>query len=216
MVSKVKSSQSSPLIWVALLITLGAVIWTAMQDESATGADDLLAEPTARVQSGNIASDSGDGLLDNETKVAIQAIYPWQQVDRVLETKGIKDLFASHSWEEKKKVVKTKPTPPPPPQAPPLPFTYMGKLDQGTEGVQVFLMQSDKVLTVSVGENVNQLWRLDEESESGLTFTYIPLDQQKMMSKGASGSTNMTNGRFNQRPRNSSALRRQMQQLNFE
>lgn len=214
MVSKA-TSQSSPLIWVALLLTLAAVAWTAMQSDEINGADDLLAEPAERIQSANLQNQNKDVLLSNETKVAMKPSYPWQQINRELETKGIKDLFASHSWEEKQKVVKIKPLPPPPPQAPPLPFTYMGKIDQG-DGVQVFLMQNNKVLTVNVGENVNNLWRLDAESDAGLTFTYIPLDKQKRMSKGASSSrTNAVNGQFRPRPRNQSALRRQMQQLDL-
>lgn len=187
MVDKAQS-QSSPIVWVALVLTLAAVAWTAMQESEVEDVD--LVQETRPVTTAREISDSqADSLLENEEKVAVkQNAYAWQQIDRDADHQRIKDIFAPKSWVVKPKVVarNTQPAPPPAPTAPPLPFTYMGKLDQGADGVQVFLMQNDKVLTVRVGDKVNRQWRLDHESESMLTFTFMPLEQQAQLSKSAS------------------------------
>jgi len=214
MVAKAQATQSSPLIWVALLLTLVAVAWTAMQEEEIDTAVDLVNTKSITISS-NVTEAREDGLLTNEKKVAMAETYAWQQINREVNTKEIKNIFNPHSWEVKPKLVKTKPLPPPPPTAPPLPFTYMGKLDQDSDGVQVFLLQGDKVLTVNVGSNVNQLWRLDGESDVDLVFTYLPLDQQKVLRKNASGRPNFNAGQFRPRTRNVPTIPRQAQQLNL-
>jgi len=95
------------------------------------------------------------------------------------------DLFKGHAWY----------IPPPPPKpvvvkvevpiptAPPLPFFYMGKLEQTAQGTLVFLSANNKVISVLVGKNVNPVWRLDKEEANTLTFTYIPLGLVKVLSK---------------------------------
>lgn len=97
------------------------------------------------------------------------------------------DLFQSHAWY----------IPPPPPkvvvaeivkpipQAPPVPFIYMGKLENTAQGTQVFLTANNKVLSAFVGKNVNPVWRLDKEDANALYFTYIPLSLPKVLSKMA-------------------------------
>jgi len=95
------------------------------------------------------------------------------------------DLFNGHAWY----------IPPPPPKpvvvqvevpiptAPPVPFFYMGKLEQTAQAPQVFLTANNKVLSVTVGKNVDTLWRLDKEEANTLSFTYLPLGLTKVLSK---------------------------------
>lgn len=91
--------------------------------------------------------------------------------------------------------VKTWYLPPPPPKpaavqvekpvpvAPPVPFFYLGKLEDGPQGKQIFLSANNKVLSVWVGKNVDPVWRLDKEDANALTFTYLPLGLVKVLSK---------------------------------
>jgi hypothetical protein len=97
------------------------------------------------------------------------------------------DLFQPHAWY----------IPPPPPkvvvaeivkpipQAPPVPFIYMGKLENTAQGTLVFLTANNKVLSAYVGKDVNPVWRLDKEDANALYFTYIPLSLPKVLSKMA-------------------------------
>ena len=100
--------------------------------------------------------------------------------------KTTQDLFKGHAWyvpPPPPKPVPVKVEPPPPPAAPPVPFFYMGKLEQAPQATQVFLTVNNKVLSVTIGKNVDTLWRLDKEEANTLTFTYLPLGLTKSLSK---------------------------------
>ncbi|MEO8630830.1 MAG: hypothetical protein ABI612_22445 [Betaproteobacteria bacterium] len=73
--------------------------------------------------------------------------------------------------------------PPPPPQAPPLPFSYMGKLaeDQSTT---VFLISGDRNLVVKLGDVIDNTYRLDEVTESNVVLTYLPINQRQSLPIG--------------------------------
>ena len=101
-------------------------------------------------------------------------------------SKTTQDLFKGHAWyvpPPPPKPVPVKVEPPPPPAAPPVPFFYMGKLEQAPQVTQVFLTANNKVLSVTIGKNVDTLWRLDKEEANTLTFTYLPLGLTKVLSK---------------------------------
>jgi hypothetical protein len=101
-------------------------------------------------------------------------------------SKTMQDLFKGHAWyapPPPPKPVPVKVEPLPPPTAPPLPFFYMGKLEQAPQATQVFLTANNKVISVTVGKNVDTLWRLDKEDANTLTFTYLPLGLTKSLSK---------------------------------
>lgn len=93
------------------------------------------------------------------------------------------DLFPPQSWKPP-----PAPTPvvvappPPPPQAPPLPFKYIGRWDAG-DGEAFFLAEGERVVSVRVGQNLAQ-WHLDSINAGGMTFTYIPLQQQRQLRFG--------------------------------
>lgn len=100
--------------------------------------------------------------------------------------KTTQDLFKGHAWyvpPPPPKPVPVKVEPPPPPAAPPVPFFYIGKLEQAPQATQVFLTVNNKVISVNIGKNVDTLWRLDKEEASTLTFTYLPLGLTKSLSK---------------------------------
>jgi hypothetical protein len=100
--------------------------------------------------------------------------------------KKTQDLFKGHAWYvplPPPKPVPVKVEPPPPPAAPPVPFFYMGKLEQAPQATQVFLTANNKVLSVMVGKNADTLWRLDKEDANTLTFTYLSLGLTKTLSK---------------------------------
>jgi hypothetical protein len=100
-------------------------------------------------------------------------------------SKKMQDLFKGHAWyvPPPPKPVPVKVEPPPPPAAPPVPFFYMGKLEQAPQVTQVFLTANNKVMSVTIGKNVDTLWRLDKEEANTLTFTYLPLGLTKSLSK---------------------------------
>ncbi|MDO9052970.1 MAG: hypothetical protein Q7U37_03430 [Gallionella sp.] len=100
------------------------------------------------------------------------------------------DPFAGKSWYI--------PPPPPPPQkvvvqeapkptAPPLPFRYMGKIHEEGEPVVVYLSQGVRAYTVSQGDTIDNLYRVDHISTSQMTLTYLPLDIRQALSTSSPG-----------------------------
>lgn len=80
--------------------------------------------------------------------------------------------------------VEAAPPPPPPPQAPPLPFRFIGRQDANGV-VHVFLEQQNEAHIVKLGDTVADGWRLDAVDERALTFTYLPLGQQRRLDIGS-------------------------------
>jgi hypothetical protein len=99
-----------------------------------------------------------------------------------------RDLFAGRSWVPSPPPAPPvavaapvrKPEPPPPPAAPPLPFRYVGRLDDGERTV-VFLRRDQKALGVTAGTRVDDAYRVESISESAVEFVYLPLGTKQVL-----------------------------------
>jgi len=93
-----------------------------------------------------------------------------------------RNLFPPHSWQPPpppKAIDLSKLPPPPPPAPPPLPFTYVGRWQEGGKEA-LFLNRGDQLFIVHPGEVVTP-WRVDAMTVDSVTFTYLPLDRQQTM-----------------------------------
>lgn len=70
--------------------------------------------------------------------------------------------------------------PPPAPTAPPLPFRYFGKFEDGQKTV-VFLWRNNEGYSVSAGDTVDGTYRVDSITESSVDFTYLPLGSKQTL-----------------------------------
>lgn len=61
----------------------------------------------------------------------------------------------------------------------------MGKLENSPKGTQIFLMENNKLYSVTMGANVNPVWRLDSEDLNSIRLTFLPLDLKQVLSKTA-------------------------------
>src|SRR5450830_773178 len=194
-----QSRQRWFLIGGALLLTLGAMYMLDESDDKSTtevAATRPLRPHVAAINSRNLAaSDSfSESLSESLPDLSHKTIFADDVVKGDVPkseskdaTKKDADLFQPHAWY----------IPPPPPkvvvqeivkpipQAPPVPFIYMGKLENTPQGTLVFLSAHNKVLSVIAGKNVDPMWRLDKEDANALYFTYIPLSLPKVLSKMA-------------------------------
>lgn len=90
-------------------------------------------------------------------------------------------LFSTHTWEPPPPKVKAGPPPPPPkPVAPPLPYTFAGRMLQDGK-VYVFLARGDTVITAKQGDTVDGIYRVDSISETEVALTYVPLGQKQSL-----------------------------------
>jgi hypothetical protein len=75
------------------------------------------------------------------------------------------------------------PEPPPPPSAPPLPFTYMGKLFSASEN-KVFLVSGERNLVVREGDTIDATYRVEKVTSYEITLVYLPLNQRQTLEIG--------------------------------
>jgi len=187
--SSAGANSSNKLLMLVLLVTVVATAWTAVKDDGSIdeASDELLVTKTSRTK---IATN----VQQNNTKIPSQNIntlsnsgklIPWQSLKREPMSDKPVDLFKVHSWLVIPPVKKMKPEPPPVPVAPPVPFSYIGKLEDSPKGTQIFLMASGKLYSVVKGEKVNQQWRFDSEDANALRFTYLPFNLAQTLSKSA-------------------------------
>ena len=88
------------------------------------------------------------------------------------------NLFPKQTW-----YIPPPPPPPPPPQAPALPFIYMGRWVENGKNTY-YLTRGAEPLSVSVGQVVDGVWRLEPVRGASLDFTYTPLNQTRSLRMG--------------------------------
>jgi hypothetical protein len=64
-------------------------------------------------------------------------------------------------------------------EAPPLPFRYVGKLQDGDK-LAVFLAHGEESLVVSAGQKIGE-YRVDSVTEEEIRFTYLPLKTKQVL-----------------------------------
>lgn len=180
MSAEAQTASTSPWIWVALIVTLGMTVWTASQEEP----EDEVVAVTAPVRTrapNNTATTSNDTA---EQASAQNSLIDWASLDRKANQRP-KDLFSAAQWrdpyQQRNKPVVAKA--PPPPKAPPLPFSYMGRMDDGPSGNVIYLADQEQSYSVKAGGQVNLVWRLDSEDKDNLYFTYLPMQLTTRLSK---------------------------------
>lgn len=75
------------------------------------------------------------------------------------------------------------PGPPPPPSAPPLPFRWLGRLDD-TQTVKAFLQKGEQVYTVGVGDVIDGTYRVDSLQRGQMVLMYLPLSIPQTLTGG--------------------------------
>ncbi|MDX1368512.1 hypothetical protein [Pseudomonas sp.] len=100
------------------------------------------------------------------------------------------DLFAAHSWYVAPALqpVVFVPAAAPVQQAPvspPLPFVFLGKLDDN-QRLRVFLLRGETIFTVSVGDVIEGTYRVERISGTEMTLVYLPLNSTQSLSVGSS------------------------------
>jgi hypothetical protein len=88
------------------------------------------------------------------------------------------DPFAGMRSAEPKQVAAV-PSEPAKPTAPTLPFQYIGKWSRGEKG-EVLVMRDQELLAIAPGQKIGE-YRVDQISESKISFTYLPLKAKQSL-----------------------------------
>lgn len=183
-------ASTRPLVWIALVATLGLVCWQWSQEDS--NPEDIVSRPAKASHVPVTTQVSRQQQLPlkvvrpvDSAAAVISSPAPYPYFTRALpEGKVSHALFVAHEWLPPP----PKPQPPPPPEAPPLPYTYVGSMQDVPDGDTVILMQQKKVLLSRLGSQINTQWRLDREDAQAVYFTYLPLNKPVMLSKTKTAS----------------------------
>jgi hypothetical protein len=174
------AKKSSIWLWLVLVVTLGLTGWMMLNHDADSETDGIaLAVPEKHRVKQSVLSQPKARLMQTSA-------IDWSSVkNRVDITVTPDDLFAVHSWQvaERRVTEKVRPLPIPEPTAPPAPFAYAGKLEDGPEGTVVFLSGNNKVYSVARGKEIDAFWRLDREDSNNLYLTYLPLNLPQTLSK---------------------------------
>ena len=68
-------------------------------------------------------------------------------------------------------------------EAPPLPFTYFGKMEDKSGRALTFLLRGDRTYTISPGSLIDGAYRVDDVDGENIYFTYLPLGKKQVLSK---------------------------------
>ena len=157
--------QRRMLLALALALTIGAALWD-------TGADSL---PPSSAQGVRVAA--------KPRGTTVEAPLPELDLERLEASaaagKKMGDAFEVRSWAPPP----APPPPPPAPRAPPLPYTFIGKMMEAGETV-VFLAKQGRNYAVRKGEALDGVYRVDDIRGGTMTLTYLPLDQQQTLAVG--------------------------------
>lgn len=166
-------------VWIALAATvLTSVYVSQLEDESVSA----VVMPTKK-----ISQTRKQASVMEQTAITNMSAQPLILRERVLKQGHAINLFKA--FKNPAPVVKIAP----PSQqktlsdeafaVPPVPFRYIGKMDNSPKGSVVYLTANDKLYTVAKGENVDAFWRFDEEFLLSLQFTYLPKNKPQVLIK---------------------------------
>ncbi len=181
------AKKSSHWLWAVLLATIALTAWTAINSgtKETDHAIELTPSSATEGTKNNIENRASSiKLQSNEFIVTDSKLIPWDKLKRdIVNTSTSKGLFSVHSWVIIPPAPKIKLGPPPPPVAPPSPFTYFGKMEDGPKGTLLFLIANNKVYSVRKGEKIDAFWRFDSEDANNIQLTYLPLNLPQVLSK---------------------------------
>jgi hypothetical protein len=77
--------------------------------------------------------------------------------------------------------------PPPEPRAPPLPFTYLGRIRSGG-ATTVFLARQNRESVARVGDILDDTYRVERIDETRMVLVYLPLGTQQILALAGEGA----------------------------
>lgn len=172
-----KLTRSQVLLMLALIV-VGLLVWFAPQESDHEVG---LVEPAERARTATAPASARQG----EAQQSALAPEPRQALDA-----KTPDLFKATSWfvppppPPQQQASLIPPPPPPPPQAPPLPFSFMGRYDDGVKPVYL-LTRGDLVLTAAVGDKLDGTYQVEALEGNNLVINYLPLNQKQTLDVGA-------------------------------
>lgn len=158
---------------VLLLFCLGTALAIAV-----SGQDNGTSDVVAAVEKDGIQNQPG---LEQGEASRNDIRYDLSAIKRAMpENIQASGLFGSKVWNPPPALIPASTLPPPPPSAPPLAFTFLGRMvDRGE--VTVFLSKGGRQYTVKVNDTLDDTYRVDRITATDAVLTYLPLNTQQIL-----------------------------------
>jgi len=155
------------LLFAALAATVALAAFPAAEEETVV-APARDGKPAAQSQSAAARIEPDTGAVDAE-KLRQRTV-----------SREFGDLFPGQSWQPPP----SPPQKPPPPRAPPLPFTFFGRMVE-SGGTVVFLSRQDQTIAARAGDTIAGTYRVEEIGAVAVVLTYLPLNERQVLNMGA-------------------------------
>lgn len=184
---KLEPKLRAGLLIAGLIATLAAVYWAGGLPDAQKANADGVAEPTARP-----ARPPRAGNAQTEATAPNAAGLDLGKLQRAPSARPSGDPFgirakpapAARELPPSAPIEAAAAVPPPSQQAPPLPFTYLGRLSEDRD-TTVFLAQGERNFVVKPGDVIDNHYRVEEVTDNAVSLTYLPLNLKQTLSTGA-------------------------------
>lgn len=171
--------------WAFIAVASLAIIILAPNDNDSTSTSQAKPAKQRAGTNASVSSSSDKQTSQSVGRVELERLAKLGKPKSEKSTVG--DAFNNLSWyvppPVKPQAYEPPPPPPPPPPAPtapPLPFTFLGRYDDSVSLV-IILTKGDRIYTVSVGDVIENTYKVEKLTAGVLTFIYLPLKiEQKL------------------------------------
>jgi hypothetical protein len=163
------------------LLAAGGALTFYLVSEYGGGADDAVVLPVVR--DGNAAT-AANGGTDRKAAPERPVEAPDLPSRAPVSQSAHSDPFAPKGWTPPPPpppppVAALPPPPPPPPTAPPVPFKFIGQIEDKSAKPAAFITKGDALFVVHVGDVVESTYRVESFNSAQVVVTYLPLKQRQ-------------------------------------
>lgn len=183
--------KHNPWLYGLLLLTLMATVWISLNGDSLSTEDELQIKPmpnkmrSAATKTQPFQPTMNLASLNQHNHAPVKDGLTAQPLEIVSRSYGPvnQNMFSMQTWAPPVAKSKKQARPvAPPPVAPPIPFSYLGKIEEDGKA-EYFVMQQNKLFNLKIGQQVHGQWRLDSEDAQYLNWTFLPLKLPQILPK---------------------------------
>lgn len=163
---------------IMVLLVAGALTaYLANQFRNDSG-ETTIVEPVSRAHADIVATPVTATSLTLASKASALMLPTRADLDQIPKN----NLFAATDWTPPlpPPPPPAKIAPPPPPQAPPIPYSFVGMLEDRSKP-SAFLAIGDALMIVSAGDTIDGKYHVDIVSSKEIALTYLPLNQKQVI-----------------------------------
>jgi len=161
--------------WIALLAVAAAVsLWFPDAEP-----DQLVQAVEPRSRAHTLAAPDRASRGEAAERVRLERLNE-RLNERAVASQQVADVFAARSWKKPELPAEAQR-----PSAPPLPFTYLGRLHSAGSDT-AFVAMGDRNLVLRAGDMIQDTYRVERIAGSAVTFRHLPSGAQQTLVNGGS------------------------------